>query len=1000
MSAQPSASYAPEQEVRFAVVLYGGVSLAIYINGVAQELLCMVRATADLPEGETLSGSELIYRELGQILHRGGRRVTDKVNPNDLKAYPIRTRFVVDIISGSSAGGINGIALAKALALRIPKLKMLADVWREKADLGTLLNDKGSEPDKYPPREDNRTVSLINSERMYGLLLETLSDMNKDAPKTETGTAFADNLDLFVTATDLAGRDAPIQLAAQRINERIHKSVFHFEYVAPQDGGVEQNEFTADYDPMLAFSARCTSSFPVAFEPMAFHRIEGQVKRCLPELPFKALVKRCGKFFPRYDANDDTFQNRLFADGGYLDNRPFSYASEVIEFRSSTRPVERKLLFVDPFPERAAHEREMGREISFLENAMLAAMKLPRYEVIRGDIQTINAMNRQLYRLEALRDRIKTDAKHLPLNGKQPKSPDDFASRDLKDMVEGIGYGDKYPPYHHLRVYDVSDTLARTISCAAGFTVESDEYYFIRLLVRAWRDANYAAYREDGKQTENAFLDYFDIDYRARRLNHLRTLIDEKLQTELQNDVRNDLERLRAVVETQLRCLQKAVRDLQVPTDSSPFNKIDMEALKLVLVARYPGVMDELDRGVRYKAAGKVYDNLKSQLDDVVKVIRHHLEGVFQRNSRELKKVLASQPVTSERASIKKDYDLFHWHDALTLPVLQGTGAREYSEVAVFRVSPVDSELSAGYANSKEEKLAGIRAGAFGGFMDRTWRDNDMMWGRLDGAERIVTALLPNPADKALRERYIRLVHDEILTEEFATGGDSARDRIYQCLAYHLVKDGVTTATAEELIRHGDEVLKRFPSLADIINKGDFRSFLEKWYDFPDAPPNSRLVDWSARSLRIFSKMIDDLPGGKGGRASKRISRTLHSIGVFLSSLLRIVLPRSLPRDAFLHGLRFLVVVGGVFVVGGILLGFVGGDEVSPTAEGIRNVGIGVIVACIVAWLLLSVATRLITGRVDLSKAVLTLLSVAILSLAAFGGYKAWELGQGLLASF
>ena len=36
----------PQREVRFAVVMYGGVSLAIYINGVAQELLNMVRATA------------------------------------------------------------------------------------------------------------------------------------------------------------------------------------------------------------------------------------------------------------------------------------------------------------------------------------------------------------------------------------------------------------------------------------------------------------------------------------------------------------------------------------------------------------------------------------------------------------------------------------------------------------------------------------------------------------------------------------------------------------------------------------------------------------------------------------------------------------------------------------------------------------------------------------------------------------------------------------------
>ena len=38
MSATPSQNdYS--QEVRFAVVMYGGVSLAIYINGIAQEVL-------------------------------------------------------------------------------------------------------------------------------------------------------------------------------------------------------------------------------------------------------------------------------------------------------------------------------------------------------------------------------------------------------------------------------------------------------------------------------------------------------------------------------------------------------------------------------------------------------------------------------------------------------------------------------------------------------------------------------------------------------------------------------------------------------------------------------------------------------------------------------------------------------------------------------------------------------------------------------------------------
>ena len=42
------------QEVRFAVVMYGGVSLAIYINGIAQELLSMVRSTPEPKNGKSV----------------------------------------------------------------------------------------------------------------------------------------------------------------------------------------------------------------------------------------------------------------------------------------------------------------------------------------------------------------------------------------------------------------------------------------------------------------------------------------------------------------------------------------------------------------------------------------------------------------------------------------------------------------------------------------------------------------------------------------------------------------------------------------------------------------------------------------------------------------------------------------------------------------------------------------------------------------------------------
>src|ERR671921_786064 len=86
------------KEIRFAVVMYGGVSLAIYINGVAQELLKMVRATAadaqdegPLISDEELRGTERVYRQLGQILGREGEEAREPVDP-DIPT-PIHTRF-------------------------------------------------------------------------------------------------------------------------------------------------------------------------------------------------------------------------------------------------------------------------------------------------------------------------------------------------------------------------------------------------------------------------------------------------------------------------------------------------------------------------------------------------------------------------------------------------------------------------------------------------------------------------------------------------------------------------------------------------------------------------------------------------------------------------------------------------------------------------------------------------------------------------------------------
>ena len=162
----PGANYT--QEVRFAVVMYGGVSLAIYINGIAQELLRLVRATAKKDPLSTdtkpPTGTETVYRKVSYLLaDEANGLARSEADLNDPKAIP-PTRFVVDILSGSSAGGINGIFLAKALA-NGQDMEQLKELWVQEGDINSLINDKKSI--EKPLSLQDPPTSLLNSERMY-----------------------------------------------------------------------------------------------------------------------------------------------------------------------------------------------------------------------------------------------------------------------------------------------------------------------------------------------------------------------------------------------------------------------------------------------------------------------------------------------------------------------------------------------------------------------------------------------------------------------------------------------------------------------------------------------------------------------------------------------------------------------------------------------------------------------------------------------------------------
>jgi patatin-related protein len=963
-----TANYDPEQEIRFAIVLYGGVSLAIYINGVAQELLRMVRGTADLPVGEALSSTETIYRELGQIIR------PDRVEPLDPKASagPIRTRFVVDVISGSSAGGINGIALAKALALKRRDLLPLRDVWLDKAQLDSLLNDQGSDLDRFP---SDKATSLLNSERMYGMVLETLRAMNARDECTPAAGAFADNLDLFVTATDLRGLSAPIQLTGQSILERIHKVVFRFEY-APGPAGHNTNQFDEKHDAMLAFAGRSTSSFPVAFEPMRLDRIAHQLRRQKTGMTLDEAKQFYRVFFPAYVAREKDFHSRELADGGYLDNRPFSHAIDVIQYRSSTRPVLRKLLFVDPFPDISDRtDEDDEKEITFIDNAILAGSTLPRYEVIREDIRRITNANRRLERLNALKRRNERDKKELKFEAPSP-APPEFSTLDLREVVALSGLGKSYPTYHHLRVYDTTDVLAKVVTRAAGFEVDSDEYAYLRILLRAWREEHFAPYREQGKQTENTFLDRFDADYRMRRLNHMRSSIDQLLERAGAED-REILKTFRASVEAQLASLRETTGKLASRIDSPLMQTRSAAFLRTLLEDHFVDVMGRIGMEAQYARAREIYrrPEIKTHVDEIMEDIARKLDDVFAVNRKQMDRDLLSKG-SPEVRQLAETYRVFHTHDALALSFLEGSEAREHAEIQVYRVSPADTaSLRPNYMNDGTPKLAGPAFAAFGGFLQRPWREHDMMWGRLDGAERIITALLPDPAHKQLREHYIKKAHDLILAEEFSLSGGNGQDRVFSWLAHALRARNVTDRSADELVRQGAALLKQFPSLAQVVSDKDFRTFLLSYYTRPPQPLPDRIANWAARSFKIVGRMFDELPDRKPKELERLTSRVFRTAGVLVATLLRFAMPESFRQKLVKHWLALIGVAGFIMIVVGPLV----------AAEGLALVGYATVVSCLSFWIVLRMFGAWLKGRDPFRTFVFGLLAFTFIVLAVLG---------------
>jgi patatin-related protein len=163
----------------------------------------------------------------------------------------------------------------------------------------------------------------------------------------------------------------------------------------------------------------------------------------------------------------------------------------------------------------------------------------------------------------------------------------------------------------------------------------------------------------------------------------------------------------------------------------------------------------------------------KSGIDDPAGLMDHlAAQRDLVRTDGKVDKILCDAmlilPVEARRI-ILLGYLGYALYDIATLPLLQDEGFDEFDPVKVDRISPDDcaSIRTGGTAAT----LKGIEFNNFGAFFSRTYRENDYLWGRLHGAERMIDILISSlpPSHEfspARAQSYKKQAFHAILDEE------------------------------------------------------------------------------------------------------------------------------------------------------------------------------------------------------------------------------------------
>jgi predicted acylesterase/phospholipase RssA len=617
--------------------------------------------------------------------------------------------LVIDIMSGASAGGVNGGLLSGAMVFeRRLDPDYVRRRWLELGDFSELLH----------PSSDPAPRSLLQGEHFIESLLDVFDDLAAEEPRVGT-----QGLAIPASQSERSRRSVPhldVTVTDVRGTERTYRDSWQAIFAAREYRRRFSFRTEADFTPgNLAVAARCSASFPVAFEPYR----PGAASWALTDHPGLA---------PSGDGPPWTI------DGGLLDNAPIRAAIQLIPTRPADRQVTRFLVYVNPEPHESLEP--IAAALGANANGQTPSDE-PGLAKVVGYVLNLPRKLPFVDQLDAIEDAVQESS--LIADGgldllAEPLEPLEGAARallpayttrrTLKSLLDILGdpaaAERAYVTLRHAREWlpwiprrlELPDPLR----WEWGSSTAIRACHFLLDLVRlgvAKRDDHLQRFLDARgalhgpiAELQKALLGTLHDPELVRELRSEDSSLSESEKTSALQGLAGDESGALPAVRTAICMFRDLLDDiggeLKLPRDAGP----DVE----VAVALFgEGWLEDADFA---RVCGMT---ARDRADEPL--------TVRERNC--LRRLLAIE-VLRRAYTAEEPVD-----SAQKLNFVQLTPD---APTPIFTSDPIGAPFPA----SAETKLTGIRFGHFAGFLKRSWRANDFMWGRLDAAARIVDLLV------------------------------------------------------------------------------------------------------------------------------------------------------------------------------------------------------------------------------------------------------------------